>query len=264
MSVSVKRTGGLGQLYQPLDKNQNQIRIVTVLGRPDVRDDLPCSLDIISLQDKPNFVALSYQWHPATPPDCKPLSLRTTEGHGLKLQVNLSSYLRHHASPGLRLWIDAICIDQNNLEERSQQVTIMDRIYRESARLHIWLGPEQNNSGLALEMLEKSRKSWDRIRALGVHAQQYMARTRLSHMSMQTKYDRTWAAIKALLDRPYWGRGWILQEVLLGRDSFLIAGQHQASFSGLIVLWISCLYANVKGAPVSLSMERRSLSPHDL
>jgi len=43
---------------------------------------------------------------------------------------------------GLRIWVDALCIDQNNLEEKAYQIELMHKIYAQAQHVVIWLGPE--------------------------------------------------------------------------------------------------------------------------
>ena len=40
----------------------------------------------------------------------------------------------------LQIWADAVCINQNDVDERSSQVSIMSDIYQEAKKCQIWLG----------------------------------------------------------------------------------------------------------------------------
>lgn len=51
------------------------------------------------------------------------------------------------------MWIDALCIDQRNVEERNQQVRQKDQIYSRAAGVLVWLGPQGNNSDLAMDFI---------------------------------------------------------------------------------------------------------------
>ena len=57
-------------------------------------------------------------------------------------------YLRYENRPCV-LWIDAICVDQNNIPERGHQVVRMAAIYPQASRVVVWLGPERDDSALA-------------------------------------------------------------------------------------------------------------------
>ena len=74
-----------------------------------------------------------------------------------KLQVgeNLAEALRHLRSPQIPrdIWIDAICIDQSNVAERGEQIKRMASIFSLAQRVIVWLGPERDNSRIALAAL---------------------------------------------------------------------------------------------------------------
>lgn len=73
----------------------------------------------------------------------------------LELGPNLASALRHlRLKKRLRtLWIDAICISQQDLEERGKEVLKMGEINRQASRVVVWLGPSSEDSSLALDTL---------------------------------------------------------------------------------------------------------------
>lgn len=56
---------------------------------------------------------------------------------------------------GILVWVDALCIDQQNKDERATQVRLMGQIYRGAASVAIWIGPEYEESVLAMQLLEK-------------------------------------------------------------------------------------------------------------
>ena len=59
-------------------------------------------------------------------------------------------------------WIDSICIDQSNLQERAHQVQLMQLIYRQAEQVIVWLGKPSNDSDLAIDfikILDKTTRS---------------------------------------------------------------------------------------------------------
>ncbi|KAF9739538.1 heterokaryon incompatibility protein [Paraphaeosphaeria minitans] len=111
----------LGQpVYAPLNSSLDEIRLLRLLPGSD-EDRLRCTLSIVSLDDRPHYEALSYVWGDDLE-DTFPISLG---GHTVQIRRNLHSALR-----GIRyldceriLWIDALCIDQENVEERHSKLT---------------------------------------------------------------------------------------------------------------------------------------------
>jgi hypothetical protein len=100
--------------------------------------------------------------------------------------------LRSKSAPVI-VWADAICINQGNIEERNQQVQTMTRIYQQAIEVAIWLGPEADNSNMALELLvELYRHKSSKTNILAI-------------IQSPDRRD-SFTALVALFDREYWGR----------------------------------------------------------
>lgn len=112
---------------------------------------ISCQLSIHRVSQCPPYVALSYAWHePLATFDSdqsgsKPVIL---DRHKISVTANLSHALHHlaaHQPTGHAnySWIDAICINQSNDNERTSQVSIMHRICRNAEKVLVWLGPDR-------------------------------------------------------------------------------------------------------------------------
>lgn len=103
------------------------------------------------------YEALSYAWGDVTPTS----TITFPDNSILPIAANLNAFLRHrrHHEDTLDLWIDAICINQADNNERSSQVQIMGQIYFLTSRLSIWLGPPSSDSALAMRTLREL--SWE-------------------------------------------------------------------------------------------------------
>ncbi|TRX92178.1 hypothetical protein FHL15_007045 [Xylaria flabelliformis] len=146
--------------YQPLAKAQ--IRLLTIEpGR--VEDAIRCSLTTVSLDDKLKYEALSYVWgDPTITQDIfvnvfaktdrlskalRHFHLRDRPDHGgvaVPVTRNLFTALRRFRRCDKRrtMWVDALCINQQDLNERSSQVLLMSRIYSQCRSCQAWLGEE--------------------------------------------------------------------------------------------------------------------------
>lgn len=123
--------------YEYLDPQRRNIRLLTLLP---VKDDeiISCQIETVSLDDLPEYTTLSYVW--GDPADTRPILLA---GHSQNVTVNLECALRnlaHKASEPRKFWIDALCVNQDDKTERSQQVRLMSAIYKQSGNAIAWLG----------------------------------------------------------------------------------------------------------------------------
>ena len=101
--------------------------------------------------NKIKFEALSNVW--GVPKVKRPI---TVCGNETILTENLEGALRRmRLTHGIRTrWVDAICFNQNSITERNSQVLLMGRIYRESSKVLVWLGPEDDNVSSAITLVE--------------------------------------------------------------------------------------------------------------
>ncbi|OCK95111.1 HET-domain-containing protein, partial [Cenococcum geophilum 1.58] len=112
------------------------IRLLTIHpGR--WNDEIKCSLHVVNLFNCRAYEALSYAWGDPLPTydillNEKAFSVARNLGRALHS-------LRSTTEPRT-LWIDAICIDQNDLGERGSQVMIMRNIFSRAHRVVVWLG----------------------------------------------------------------------------------------------------------------------------
>ena len=132
----------------PLNEEHQEIRILTLL--PGSRSsDIRISIEtaILTKESVPQYEALSYVWGSKE----NLINIYVAHGNGelIAITQNLHVALQHlrHEEQPRRLWIDAICINQQSLKERGSQVQRMGDIYKLAERMVIWLGPEDETSG---------------------------------------------------------------------------------------------------------------------
>jgi hypothetical protein len=106
-------------------------------------------LEEVQLTENPAYEALSYYWGDST----RSHTVFVSGNYSLGITTNLSEALQYirNEEKDVILWADAICIDQENLEERSCQVQLMSKIYQTATRVIIWLGPEDDYSRTAFD-----------------------------------------------------------------------------------------------------------------
>lgn len=125
--------------YKSLSVNTSQIRHLIIEPALNDTDELSCRLENVFLGPEPRFVALSYRWGD---PDDQRRAL--VDGQVTMITASLDGALRGLRRRGFRrIWADGLCINQQDTEERAQQVTKMDAIYRSASRVLAWLGEEE-------------------------------------------------------------------------------------------------------------------------
>ncbi|KAL2066146.1 hypothetical protein VTL71DRAFT_2217 [Oculimacula yallundae] len=233
-------------VYTGIESKAGTVRILTLLpGQQD--EDIRCRLDdaILSKSSKNlTYEALSYTW--GSPEDPKRIWV---DDKYLFVTRNLADALLHlrlDDNPRI-LWIDAICVNQQDLKERGAQVPRMCEIYSLATRVVVWLGPETKNCHLALDVLETISSKFETDR----DAPGAMVKPILPEDACWA--DKTWQwpfdqpsldALASLLFREWFERLWIWQEIRLANKAaanIILVGHHT-------ILWrtfdsaITCLY----------------------
>jgi hypothetical protein len=127
--------------YQPLDAKSEIIRVV-ILQPGHFDTPIQCKLQHVDLDEKPWYEALSYVW--GDPKATMPIQLENDPAFSVTRNLERAlRYLRRGDAPRV-LWIDAICIDQQNVPEKNHQVQKMTRIYESAGRVQLWVGEEDD------------------------------------------------------------------------------------------------------------------------
>jgi hypothetical protein len=125
------------------------------------------------------------------------------------------------------LWADAICIDQDNVAERSHQVSIMDQIYQQAHQVVAWVGPNTEETRLGLQTLQILGKG-----SIIKHPSYCPELDWLKDFPAVVKKpegeglfgNKAWSSIKAFFELPYWRRSWIIQEMVLANALVFFSG----------------------------------------
>jgi hypothetical protein len=129
-------------MYSNLAPSSAQIRLALLLPSASFHDPIYCTFHVVSLAEQPQYKALSYVW--GDKGDTVPIWLQDQEW---PVTRNLAYALRQLRSFGVKsLWIDAICINQQDRDERTKQVGIMKDIYANASEVLVWLGPDPEES----------------------------------------------------------------------------------------------------------------------
>ncbi|KAH8689780.1 HET-domain-containing protein, partial [Phaeosphaeriaceae sp. PMI808] len=135
--------------YNKLEPQVGSIRLITIQPSSGRTAPVYCTIAHAGLESA-QYSALSYTW--GSPENKQDISLN---GKPFQVTQNLFSALKdlRHATEPLTLWIDAICINQEDIDERTQQVKEMTSIYRKVTRVYVWMGEAIENLDAAISDL---------------------------------------------------------------------------------------------------------------
>ena len=138
------------------------------------------------------------------------------DGRTISIKRNLWTFLRNlrHAQIQHTVWADAVCINQSDLQEKSHQVNMMDRIFRSARTVRAWLGEERDGSAALFDFLVDVERRVSSI---------FGTSTFFKHYRFATMVDM-WQALLKLSERSYWHRTWIMQELLLAQNIIVHCG----------------------------------------
>ncbi|KAB8214020.1 heterokaryon incompatibility protein-domain-containing protein [Aspergillus novoparasiticus] len=215
MSLKRKRTSHTTPppfTYPTLPQEPYTTRMIRLLPHKDKSAPIQCVLFNYDLSDTGDgthlYQALSYVWGS----EIKPKSI-ILNGCIFHVTANLHAALLHLRNRQFEkiLWVDAICINQGEEDqghEKSKQIPLMRTIYAQAERVIVWLGDATENGDKALE----------EIRCLGEAAENAIWYN--DDPDPIENYD----ACLRLLQRDWFSRIWVLQEVGVARCVYIMCG----------------------------------------
>ncbi|EEU39600.1 uncharacterized protein NECHADRAFT_23734, partial [Fusarium vanettenii 77-13-4] len=191
-------------------------------------------LTIESLHDQPDYVALSYVWGTSSSDD----PLIDINGHSFQVTQSLFQAIKALVSDTkIRIWIDQICINQNDNTEKAHQVQLMSKIYSQARLVVGWLGHEADESNLAMaslsyvnrlsrEIMDEDSKQSPPPYELRNDKDSY---SEIYHDIIDPTGGKLGTACHTLVQRPWFCRLWIVQEVALAKELELRCGSSSIS-----------------------------------
>ncbi|KAI3319596.1 HET-domain-containing protein [Xylariaceae sp. AK1471] len=195
--------------FPPISK-QSDTRLV-YLFPGGFEQDIRCEISVHDLSSRPEYEAVSYTWADETGNDdlCRTIFV---SGKPLSVTRNCENALKRiRRSDSVRaVWIDAVCINQNDKNERGHQVQLMPRIYSYAQRVLIYIGEGTDDSDFCLNALGSGRTN-----------------------SFEDQSFKIYISLKCLLSRQYFSRVWVLQEIALARTATVICGDRHIMWTQL-------------------------------
>ncbi len=215
------RSSEMTLIYTPL--KQDEIRLL-ILNPGSGGEPISCFLENYAVAKPKRFAALSYVWGHDTPDTRRRILL---DGCPVDVTANLYAFLAQHRAEdtcGI-LWVDALCINQDDLVERGAQIRLMKRIYESAERVVIWLGESNPAVDAAVVRMLHIYNSWwpPILRRTGSAPGSLATITKADTDRLlrgpgskggtsNPALDNWKAGIHDVLSRPWWSRIWVYQE----------------------------------------------------
>lgn len=189
--------GAIGPPFPPSRllpiRQRSDIRVLS-LRNGCLSDAIVCDLFTQDLASRPDYEAISYTWADESGDATESRTIYVS-GSPFQVTANCENALRRarRQCSDRNIWIDNICIDQGNIEERGHQVELMPRIYAGAKQVLIYIGEATTESRAALESVACGLVKWD--------------------------------SLFEIMSRRYFTRSWVLQEVALARKATLLCGE---------------------------------------
>ncbi|KAL3422617.1 heterokaryon incompatibility protein [Phlyctema vagabunda] len=200
--------------HRSLIPQREEFRLVILHPSPDYSSPIECSLKHAAFKENVPYEALSYVWGDQS----KPKSV-TLDGMKQKITINLEEALLHLRKPSeaRTLWIDALCINQNDITERNQQVALMKQIYTSCTIDLVWLGRSNEDLERGFEIAGKLE-----------HGHLFKSRdpSRLDQFHLKKLRQQEWRSLAMVfVDLDVWNRVWVMQEISCAPRVVLILGR---------------------------------------
>ncbi|KAM0354955.1 hypothetical protein ACHAPU_000796 [Fusarium lateritium] len=228
--------------YQtPLDPSKPEIRLLELI---EDGQTVKCKLHTVIFNKELRFAALSYVWGDAA-------DAANIEIHGVQVPVSrtLADALKHarknwayeypdRDQSEFRIWIDAVCINQADKTERSEQVKLMRDIYSSADLVLGWLGAKDDDQVVtavcAITVLGSIFRAakWEEENLMSL---QWL---KTSGLVDEPACDKVWKSIDYLGTLSYWTRVWILQENVLATTLFYVTPRVVIEYTTLMSVFL--------------------------
>ncbi|CZR65662.1 uncharacterized protein PAC_15562 [Phialocephala subalpina] len=250
-------------IYHSLLDSRSTIRLLTLHPAQASLEEsdtpvLTCTLRTVSLLESPSYVALSYTWGNSTTSQIIHIN-----GEPVPVGENLAAALSHIRKPDrlITLWVDAVCINQEDNLERSHQVSIMAVIYSKAEYVVAWLGVAADHSDKAMDLYSTigtqsieagilDLRGNDLRNLANPGEDERLSRIKHSLDAYAQEADLVLfdESLTALSKREYWTRTWIVQELTVAQHVMLMCGSKTLPFRTFSGASNFCGYARTRRA----------------
>ncbi|KAK1827305.1 hypothetical protein QBC39DRAFT_314938 [Podospora conica] len=244
-------------IYQGFGLKQGEIRVIkldllkgadgVVEGGNLDSQPLSGSFEVVSRDKPPPYWAISYVWGPS-PSGPKAHTFRTPQGE-ITLTESLTACLKCLRRKGVEayIWVDALCINQSDNDEKGTQIRSLGSVYKKSERVIIWMG----ETGL----YDERSPGIDWLR--GAHRCKTAGRCDMTTTPNPGihEWDDRWSDVLSILKQEWFVRTWIIQELVLGKNICLVYGQSE-------IAWDCFMASLFRGGDPILKKARPAVALH--
>lgn len=225
-------------LYAPLDAAKREIRVLQVSRVPPVDgntrlDDnsngaFHANLMHVSLDDDPPYIAISYAWGD-----------RATVGRFRSDQEGAADFEYNQAvfeivntlvpeGSILYLWIDAVCINQQDDAEKGTQVALMGEIFRKARQVVIFLGEADEDTTASMDLFHRAKPITE------VDFPEWPIAEDVARLEAESTKAGiplwAWCLVHVLISKRWFTRYWVIQELVLGTAPVVVCGRHAVTW----------------------------------
>lgn len=224
--------------YVPLPDNRQYFRILELLPGT-IQEPLRCRLRIEKLCTPPHYEAISYVWRVSNDGDDYATIQCDGQIEPLVISTNLEHALKSVRYPGTTrlLWADAVCINQRDLTEKTEQVQHMGTIFASASQVIAWLGHASSNYTSLFRFLGEVAARCPAPKPYGAPDHNFQDLDDL----LASAQPEEWAMLENLYKTKLFSRIWIVQELNLALSGFLLNAECrlQLSIFKTALFWIN-------------------------
>jgi hypothetical protein len=155
---------------------------------------------------------------------------------------------RYKGAKSRPIWIDAVCINQNDEEEKLVQIKMMNKVYRNAQMVWVWFGLAEKQERIleAIDLLPKILVASEQtpLYFSGPQTAEEMEFIKANNLNPVSRYNflndfyglnhiqpDVWSAVMHIMDNPWCHRVWVVQEAALAKDIALLCGEHRIEFT---------------------------------
>lgn len=222
--------------HQPLE-HADSIRILELVRFDPSKGQLLGRLITTRLTHRPNFIAMSHVWGIGS----LNKSILLADELSQPISEALFNGLKELSSraDNILVWVDLICIRQGDLQEKEQQISLMGRIYSQAREVVAWLGDAHSGIGTGIKLLRVLGELEDEEPGSNNQHNQTEFRRLFQELAEDISVDSlenlfdfrnvAWQGAISLVQRPWFSRLWVVQEVALSRDLEILCGRYTIS-----------------------------------